>query len=250
MLDSFNNFFKVSVCFLKNKLRRQLSPSKRTKKNFRKVINKLNLEDRFTQIYKINYWGNMESVSGRGSTLELTNNLRGQLPAMFAQFSIKRVFDGPCGDFNWMKHVVEKTDIDYIGGDIVLPLVESNKTKYETNRIKFKQIDLTIDLIPTTDLMICRDCLFHLSYEDTKLVLTNFVQSNTPYLLTTTYHNNISFKNKNITTGHFRMIDLFSPPYNFSREVLFKIDDWVAPESPRSICLWSREQVVAALKTS
>ncbi len=96
--------------------------------------------------------------------------------------------------------------------------------------------------------MICRDCLFHLSYEDTKQLLDNFVQSNIPYLLTTTYHNDTSFKNKDIITGHFRMIDLFSPPYNFPKEVLFKIDDWVAPESPRSMCLWSKDQIIEAIK--
>ena len=85
--------------------------------------------------------------------------------------------------------------------------------------------------------MICRDCLFNLSYEDKKLVLNNFIKSNTPYLLTTTYVNELKFKNENITTGHFRMIDLFSTPYNFPKEALFKIDYWVAPEKPRAMCL-------------
>lgn len=240
MLDSLKNFFY--------KLGRRSNPSKQVKKHFRKIIHQLNLEDRFTQIYKINYWGNNESVSGRGSTLMLTSNLRNNLPILFEKFAIKRVFDGPCGDFNWMRHVVDATNIDYIGGDIVLPLIESNQSKYETQRVKFKKIDLTKDVLPEADLMICRDCLFHLSYEDTKQLLDNFVQSNIPYLLTTTYHNDTSFKNKDIITGHFRMIDLFSPPYNFPKEVLFKIDDWVAPESPRSMCLWSKDQIIEAIK--
>lgn len=248
-MSTFKYFLQKLIVFFKDKICGQTNPIKKQKKQFRKVIQQLNLEDRFTQIYNINYWGNHESVSGRGSTLALTHNLREHLPKLFAQFSIKSVFDGPCGDFNWMKLVIEKTNIDYTGGDIVLPLIESNQSKYGQKNIRFKKVDLTKDALPTTDLMICRDCLFHLSYEDTKLVLHNFVQSNTPYLLTTTYVNEDAFKNTNITTGHFRMIDLFSAPYHFSKDVLFTIDDWMAPEKPRVMCLWSRNQVMEALKS-
>lgn len=247
MLNLLKRRFYEFNNLLKNQFRLKSDPSKKIKKNFRKIINELNLEDRFTQIYNINYWNNTESASGRGSTIELTKNLREKLPELFAKFSIKNIFDGPCGDFNWMKLVVEKTNINYIGGDIVLPLIKSNQSKYGKHNIRFEKVDLTKDTLPTVDLMICRDCLFHLSYEDTKLVLNNFVKSNTPYLLTTSYLTNISFENKNIVTGHFRMIDLFSAPYNFPKDVLFKIDDWIAPESPRSMYLWSREQVIQAL---
>jgi hypothetical protein len=246
------NLLKKGFCefnqLVKDQLGLKSDPSKRVKKNFRKIINELNLEDRFTQIYNINYWNNRESASGRGSTIALTKNLREKLPELFTKFSIKNVFDGPCGDFNWMRLVVEETNINYIGGDIVLPLIQSNQSKYGKHNIRFEKIDLTKDALPTADLMICRDCLFHLSYEDAKLVLSNFIKSDIPYLLTTSYHSNISFENKNIVTGHFRKIDLFSVPYHFPKDVLFEIDDWIAPESPRSMYLWSKVQVIEALQ--
>lgn len=248
---------KVIICFLqkislifKSQLAKRLNPFKKAKKAFRRTIHKLNLEDKFTQIYNINYWGNEESRSGRGSTLVLTSNLRKKLPELFNTFSIKSVFDGPCGDFNWMKLVVEETRIDYTGGDIVLPMIEENQSKYASQHVRFVKIDLTKDALPTADLMICRDCLFHLSFADTKLVLNNFIQSNITYLLTTTYHNDATFKNEDIVTGHFRMIDLFSAPYHFPKELLFKIDDWVAPEKPRAMCLWTRDQILVALQSS
>jgi hypothetical protein len=249
MLDLFQTFLKNSINRFKSKVIEHPSFRKKIKKNFRKVMHELNLEERFTQIYTINYWGSNESVSGVGSTLELTNNLRKELPKLFEQFSIHTVFDGPCGDFNWMKHVVNETGITYIGGDIVLPLIEANQLKYANKHITFKKIDLTQDDLPIVDLMICRDCLFHLSYDHTKHVLKNFVKSKTPYLLTTTYLNKDSFKNKDIVTGHFRMIDLFSAPYYFPREVHYQIDDWIADENPRFMCLWSRNQVIKALST-
>ena len=42
-----------------------------------RVILKLdNIEDRFIEIYNANCWGNKKSVSGGGSTLKYTENLR------------------------------------------------------------------------------------------------------------------------------------------------------------------------------
>lgn len=222
----------------------------------RRVFSLRSIEDRFTEIYKLNYWDHEESVSGSASTLFYTENLRGLLPDLFAKFSIQSVFDAPCGDFNWMKHILKNYPIKYIGGDIVLPLIEGHNKSYKALNIEFVHIDLTKSRFPSVDLMICRDCLFHLSYEDAKAVLANFIESNIRFLLTTTHINSDEFINKNITTGGFRRIDLFLPPYNFPKDVQCRIfdwrdpipGDWREPEPKREMCLWSREQVVATLK--
>jgi hypothetical protein len=95
--------------------------------------------------------------------------------------------------------------------------------------------------------MILRDCLFHLSYEDTKLVLKNFINSGIPFLLTTTHKNISGFQNKNITTGSFREIDLFSIPYSFDSKPITRIDDWIYPDPEREMCLWSRDQIITSL---
>ena len=44
------------------------------------------LEDRFTQIYRGNWWLSDESVSGPGSTLETTEDIRAFLPSLLKQF--------------------------------------------------------------------------------------------------------------------------------------------------------------------
>ncbi len=206
-----------------------------------------NIEDRFTEIYHKNAWGNFESVSGNGSTLEGTINLRSKLPGLIEKFSIQTVFDAPCGDFNWMRHVVENNKLNYIGGDIVRPLIDSHNANFKNGMTNFLHVDLTKDDFPSADLMICRDCLFHLSYSDTKLVLQNFINSNIPYFLTTTYVNNGEISNRDISTGDFRLIDLFSSPYHFEQDVLFRIEDTIPNESPREMCLWSREQIITTM---
>lgn len=203
-------------------------------------------EERFTWVYENRIWnsfGSNESVSGVGSTLECTANLRTELPKLLEEYSIKTLLDAPCGDFNWMRHVLPETDVVYIGGDIVAPLVQRLQQSFSSARISFRHLDLLTDDLPPADLLLCRDCLFHLSYSDTRRFFANFLRSNIPYLLTTTHDNTDGFVNKDIPTGDFRRIDLTSAPYLLPRESLRTIVDFVPPEPSRSLQLWHRDQL-------
>lgn len=223
----------------------------RSKKYLTWVITRRNdgtVKSVFTEIYKYKYWGSDESVSGPGSTLDHTENLRSNLPKLFEKFSIRSIFDAPCGDFNWMRHFLKECDLKYIGGDVVSRLIKANNSKYRNSKTKFIHLDLINAPFPKCDLMICRDCLFHLSFHDIKSVLKNFIDLEIPYLLTTTHVNCGDFENKDIATGDFRRIDLFSIPYYFSKDVLFRIEDWKSPLPKREMCLWSREQIIQATK--
>ena len=223
--------------------------SKIRNRKFKSQVLSLNSnEDRFTWIYKNNYWSSSESRSGTGSTLKYTENLRKEFPNLLQTYSIKKVFDTPCGDFNWMRHLLPCVDIEYIGGDIVKPLIDDLNRDHKSDNISFIHFDLIKQIPPQVDLMICRDCLFHLSYEDTRAVLENFIKSKTTYLLTTTHKNvDNAFGNKDILTGDFRCMDLFAPPYCFPNNPLYAIEDWVAPDPERQMCLWNREQIILAL---
>lgn len=216
----------------------------------REVLSLKSNEDRFTRIYRDNYWSSSESASGTGSTLRYTANLRKELPNLFRRYSIQRVFDAPCGDFNWMSHLLPSVNIEYIGADIVKPIIENLNNKHKSAKISFIHFDLVKEIPPEVDLMICRDCLFHLSFQDTKSVLENFIQSKSTYLITTTHKNmEGSFTNRDILTGDFRYIDLFTKPYNFPTDPLYVIEDWIAPDPERQMCLWNREQVLYSLLT-
>lgn len=201
----------------------------------------------FSKIYKHNYWGSSESVSGSGSTVELTPNLRNKLPQLFEDFKIGSVYDAPCGNFNWMRHLVSEVSVSYTGADIVPQLIDKNNKKYRNKNINFETADITISAFPKADLWICRDCLFHLSYRDIVSALENYVRSEIPYILTSTHINDAGFYNNDILTGDFRLIDLFSPPFCFPREPLYRIADWVPPHSRREMCMWSRSQISEAL---
>src|SRR6478672_8484658 len=121
-------------------------------KTFKRIVNyPLTLEGKFTEIYEKNIWESEESVSGGGSTLECTTNLRASLPKLFKNYCFWTVFDAPCGDFNWMKHVIKNADINYIGGDIVGSLINTNNLAYKDYNICFIHIDLTKEVFPKAD---------------------------------------------------------------------------------------------------
>ena len=204
-----------------------------------------NLQEVFTKIYDTKFWYNGESLSGAGSNLAYTENLRKELPKLFDIFNIKTVLDAPCGDMNWMRLVLaERKDIDYTGGDIVPPMIELNQRLYGNDRIRFEVLDITTDELPAADLMICRDCLFHLPEVKIYEFLDNFLKSNIKYLLTTT-HEPASGKNEVINPGEWFKLDLLSPPYNFSPDARFKIVDWIPGENPRHMYLWDKNQIAS-----
>lgn len=224
----------ISKIFLKIKLRK-------LEKNLFKIKS---VEEKFNYIYSTNYWFDNESKSGTGSNLRSTENIRFHLPKIIKKFNIKKIFDAPCGDFNWMFHVLKSVEIDYIGSDIVEDLINSNK-KFEDDKIKFSKLDIRLNKLPKSDLMICRDCLFHFSYKDIFLFLNNFLSYDIKYLLLTS-HLNIEhrFANKDIITGDFRKIDLFSKPFNFEKNYIYSFDDrGIEIQNFKQMYLFSKSQI-------
>jgi hypothetical protein len=207
----------------------------------------LNGQQAFQTIFEENRWGSSESRSGRGSTLAYTKPLRRSLERYLRKLDVKVFLDAPCGDFNWMKHVALPDGAYYIGGDIVTSLVHDLQKTYGSEKYSFRKLDIVEQPLPHADVWLCRDVLFHLPNEDIQRVFRNFTASDIPYMLTTTY--NFPKKNDDIRAGGFRFINLKLPPFFLPRP-LSMLPDFVAPEPPRYLGLWSREHVAAALKNS
>lgn len=179
----------------------------------------------FTSIYKNNTWGSSESYSGSGSHINTTKVIRAMLPILWKQYNIHTFLDAPCGDYNWMKEV-EKPNITYIGGDIVSELIEQNNHKYKTENVSFRVIDITKDTLPMVDMIFCKDCLQHLSYENVFKALKNFKGSNSKYLLATSYP--LTLSNWDIFNGDYRPLNLRIKPFNLPAPIM-KIHEKYAP---------------------
>tara|TARA_B100001248_G_scaffold262699_1_gene261094 strand:+ start:1504 stop:2271 length:768 start_codon:yes stop_codon:yes gene_type:complete len=210
------------------------------------IFRSSSVTDRFTKIYELNYWDG-STPSGTGSELSATESIRSELINMYEKFHIHSVVDAPCGDYNWMKLVNERVSVKYTGVDIVSEVIKMNN-KYQTENIKFIQSDICNDSLPNADLLIVRDCLFHFSYKDIKKFFDNFRSHSYKYILLTCHINDEalygSFTNKDIETGDYRRIDLFSSPFLFKTEdVLYSIKDYVAGEPKKYVFLFKRETI-------
>jgi hypothetical protein len=116
--------------------------------------------------------------------------------------------------------------------------------EYGNERYSFHTIDIVEEPLPNADLWLCRDLLFHLPNQDIRRVFRNFVAAGIPYILTTTY--NFPRKNDDVRPGGFRFINLRLPPFMLPPPLSW-CPDFVAPEPPRYLGLWSRDQVAAAV---
>jgi hypothetical protein len=154
----------------------------------------------------------LESVSGPGSSLAQTAEIRRRLPLLFARLEINSMLDAPCGDHNWLHRVDLKLE-KYVGIDIVPQIVEQNRSRFENQIKRFHVTDITRDFLPQCDLILCRDCLVHLSFAEISTALRNFGNSGAKYLLTTTFPKRQT--NTDIQTGGWRTLNFQLPPFNF-----------------------------------
>ena len=173
---------------------------------------KLGLQERFERIYSTNLWSDPESRSGVGSTLDSTAVLRAELPGALRQLNACVLLDVPCGDFTWMNRV-DLSGIEYIGGDIVPSIIEANRRLHTTESRTFVQLDLTRDKLPNADVLLCRDCLVHLSYANIRAVLANIARSSIRFLLMTSFPGRGD--NYDVADGDWRALDFQAPPFSF-----------------------------------
>ena len=191
----------------------------------------------FDKIYNSNGWKSNESVSGPGSALEKTKSIRKALPEIIKKYNIYNVFDCPCGDINWIRHIFD--DIPkYTGGDIVKPLIEKNRQLYGDK--EFIVFDLIHDALGDYDLLFTRDCLFHFSYSNIISVCKQIKKSNVKYILATNFSNR---KNHDIQTGGWRPLCLQEPPFNFPQPLMVVNEDEFGEYSDKHMGLWRKEQI-------
>lgn len=172
----------------------------------------LGLAETFDYIWRNNVWGAEESRSGLGSGLDGTALLRAAIPALLRDLKAGSLLDLPCGDYGWM-HRADLGDVAYTGGDIVADLVAKNILRYgETPRRRFQTLDLTRDALPRADVVLCRDCLVHLSADSIARAFANLRRSGSTWLLTTTFLELQA--NRAIVDGDWRPLNLERPPFS------------------------------------
>ena len=180
--------------------------------------------------------------SGPGSDLAATQVLRGELPDLLRSLSVRSMLDVPCGDFVWMRHV-DLGSIRYIGADIIDEHVASHQKAFSSARRTFVALDLVTAKLPEVDLIFCRDCLPHFSYQLLWRALRNIKRARARYLLTTTFPEHST--NKDIITGSWRPLNLCAPPFNFPPPLRLLNEGHRPPYADKSLGLWELQKLPA-----
>jgi hypothetical protein len=160
-----------------------------------------------------------ETVSGSGSTLSNTANIRANLPTLITELGVKSVWDAPCGDRNWIKTInFEAMGVKYAGGDIIPELTQDPEVT---------EFNLITDVFPDADLWICRDCLYHLPLADITKIINNAIQSDIPWFLITSHaeKHSADIRNRDISAGSYRCLILSEHDYFGLGEPVLRLPD-------------------------
>lgn len=194
----------------------------------------------FDHIYDQGVWlerGDQVTRSGSGSELAATTQVRHFLPALLANIGARSVLDIGCGDFTWMQHV--DLGADYIGIDIVSPVIRANEKAFGSMTRTFYCVDAVDDPLPGADAVLCREVLFHLSFADIARLVNNVQRSGARYLIATS--DTCTAFNADIRTGDYRLLNLRRRPFRFPRPQAWLPDD--ARVSGRGLGAWSLEEI-------
>jgi SAM-dependent methyltransferase len=132
----------------------------------------LSVKEVFTNIYQNNQWGGMkgEYFSGSGSIDPSIVKYSKIIRDFIIDHNIKKVVDLGCGDFRAGRQII-LPGVNYIGIDIVGPLIDDNKLKYSSENVSFLCLDIIKDELPEGQLCLIRQVLQHLSNQEILQIL-------------------------------------------------------------------------------
>lgn len=174
------------------------------------------LENVFTDIYQNKKWGSIHP-NGFGSLTQNALNDISALQTVFKKYNIQSMYDAPCGTFSWIQEALPPS-IQYTGIDIVKQQILHNRQHFPQH--SFIHADITsFSWSPPKDLIFCKECIQHLSEQDTLRFLQGVTNSQCRYLLITHFdvkHNSEQTVDKpewDIHNGGYREQNLLLSPY-------------------------------------
>ena len=176
-------------------------------------------EIRFTKVYDNNLWLDKVSRSGIGSnpSSDAVKMDIAALDRIFDFINPTKIIDVPCGDMAWVPIFLKDKNIEYKGYDIVPSIIKKNKESHPL--LYFEIFNAITQVLPQTDVVLCRDLLNHLSISDIKSVLHNFIQSGNEYFIISNNKGAIN-EEKKMENGDSRPIDITTYPFSFGKIIM------------------------------
>lgn len=204
----------------------------------------LDLAARFARIERTNLWGAATSVSGLGSENRATAAIREALPRLLQRLGARSLLDAPCGDAVWIGSMT--SDVDYTGVDIVPSLIAANMARVAQGEMRgrFLVADITRNPLPACDVILCRDCLVHLSFQNVARATAGFRASGAQFLLVTTFPE--WEDNRDCEDGDWRALNMTKAPFDWPppRELINeRCDEGGGGWRDKSLGLWRLDEL-------
>lgn len=185
--------------------------------------------------------GSALPVEQRGSSsIEGTALLCSQLPALFERYNIRKLFDAGSNDCAWQRETLAKM-VEYYAGEHNPIMVDLARENYpEINIIVH---DMLRDPFPLVDCLFMRDVAIHLNNAEKRIMITNWLNSQTPWLLITQQLHcteNLDIV-KHPDVFPFAHLNWQIDPWNFPEPTDQVLD---MPNGGRHMFLWHRDQIL------
>jgi len=183
----------------------------------------LTVESTFTQIYATDAWG---KGSGAGSVpvhcLKWIEFMRKFIRAE----NVHSVVDLGCGDWQFSPYIYHDLNVEYVGYDVVKPVIEANKERWGPQGYDFRHLEFSTHVpeIHDAELYVIKDVLQHWSSARITAFLTEVLQSKTRlrYFLVCNCAEPEDWPEDDIGDGGWRPLFASRPPLSlFTPEVLF-----------------------------
>jgi hypothetical protein len=174
------------------------------------------MKRQFEYIYAKNLW---EHGSGEGSLPVHTRGYVRFLQRFLRRRRIRSVADFGCGDWQFSR-LIDWGEIEYRGYDIVAPVIEANRMRYQNPRIGFEEIVAPYTDIAPADLFIAKDVFQHWSDDSIFAFLPTLAKFRI-VLIVNCVDPSGPTKNLPILDGGFRYLDMRLSPFDLPAEEVF-----------------------------
>ena len=177
------------------------------------------LEDRataFSLIYQRRLWGTGESASGPGSSVANAQGAARAVAEVVRSNGVKSLIDVGCGDLNWLGPELASFPLLHVTAiDIAAAAYASASADPRYAAVAFRAHDVVASPLPVAaELLLCRQCLNHMSAEDAVRALRHIAQSGARLLLLSHYARGDNSAEMLTVGVKYRSWNLQQPPFS------------------------------------
>lgn len=182
------------------------------------------------------------TVKAISTSAHETSVLVQELTKLLEERKITSMADLSYGEYSWMKEVKRSDKLRYVGLSSDQNIINKNLAQHP--KLEFKLLNMTCQVPPNVDLIVCRDSFGFMNYEDCKKVINNFRNSGSKYLLITSFIGRRC--NNDTVSGQWRTLNLQVAPFSFPMPLQVIAEQCTESDGKfldKTMCLWHLQQI-------